>query len=78
MRNLGFKKAVAALLAMLLLFSALPFSASAASDTSEDDDSSSISYTDRMMEQVSELLTSDSYEEYAERYASVPSGAGYH
>ena len=72
MRNLGFKKAVAALLAMLLLFSALPLSASAASDTSETDNSSSISYTDRMMEQVSELLTSESYEEYSERYASVP------
>ena len=72
MRNLGFKKAVAALLAMLLLFSALPLSVSAASDTSETDNSSSISYTDRMMEQVSELLTSESYEEYSERYASVP------
>ncbi len=72
MRNLGFKKAVAALLAMLLLFSALPLSVSAASDTSETDNSSSISYTDRMMEQVLELLTSESYEEYSERYASVP------
>ena len=72
MRNLGFKKAVAALLAMLLLFSALPLSVSAASGTSETDNSSSISYTDRMMEQVSELLTSESYEEYSERYASVP------